>query len=67
MSEKAKLIKEMLDMQKKFMAYEQKNGVSSEEYYAAQSGTEFDGFRDKYQEMANKVVDMAHKDKGSHA
>ena len=66
MSDKAKLIKEMLEMQKKFMAYEQEKGVSAEEYYSPQSGTEFDGFREKYQEMANKVVDMAHEDKGSH-
>lgn len=65
MSEKAKLIAEMLEMQKKFMEYERKNGVSAEEYFAAKSGSELEGYAAKYQELANKVDAMAHEDKGS--
>ncbi|MDH5395401.1 MAG: hypothetical protein OEW97_03945 [Gammaproteobacteria bacterium] len=65
MSEKAKLIAEMLEMQKKFMEYERKNGVSAEEYFAAKPGSELEGYADKYQELANKVDAMAHEDKGS--
>ena len=65
MSEKAKLIKEMLEMQKKFMEYEHKNGVTQEEYFAPKSGHVLDGYRQKYQELAMKVVDLAHADKGS--
>lgn len=66
MSEKAKLIKEMLEMQKKFMEYEHKNGVTQEEYFTPTSGHVLDGYRQKYAEMAMKVVDLAHADKGSH-
>lgn len=66
MSEKAKLIKEMLEMQKKFMELEHKQGVSQEEYFAPVSGAVLDGYRQKYAELAMKVVDMAHADKGSH-
>ena len=65
MSEKAKLIAEMLEMQKKFMEYERKNGVSAEEYFAAKEGDELSGYAAKYQELANKVDEMAHADKGS--
>ena len=66
MSEKAKLIKEMIEMQKKFMDYERQNGVSQEEYFAPKSGEVLDNYRQKYAEMATKVVDLAHADKGSH-
>jgi len=52
-------------MQKKFMEYEHKNGVTQEEYFAPKSGHVLDGYRQKYQEMAMKVVDLAHADKGS--
>ena len=65
MSSKADMIKEMLEMQKKFSAYEQANGVDPQEYFTPESGSEFDGYREKYQELANKVVDMAHEEAGS--
>ncbi|MFA7388027.1 MAG: hypothetical protein WCZ87_10235 [Thiohalobacteraceae bacterium] len=67
MSEKAKLIKEMIEMQKKFTAYEQSNGVTQEEYFSPASGHLLDGYREKYRDMAMKVVELAHADKGSHA
>ncbi len=65
MSEKAKLIAQMLDMQKKFIAYEQKNGVSMEDYYAAKDGHELHNYREEYAELAAKVNAMAHEEKGS--
>ncbi len=65
MSSKQDLIKEMLAMQKKFSAYEQANGVDPQEYFTPEAGSEFDGFREKFQELANKVVDMAHAEAGS--
>ncbi len=65
MSSKAELIKEMLEMQKKFSSYEQANGVDPKDYFKPEAGSEFDGYREKYQELANKVVDMAHKEAGS--
>ena len=65
MSEKAKLIAEMIEMQKMFTEYEQKNGVDSAEIYAAEEGHPLFGYAAKYTEMANKVDAMAHEDKGS--
>lgn len=52
-------------MQKKFSAYEQANGVDPKDYFTPEAGSEFDGYRAKYQELANKVVDMAHEEAGS--
>lgn len=66
MSEKAKLIAEMLELQKVFMAYEQKNGVKAADYYAAEEGHELFKYREKYAELADKVNAMAHEEKGSH-
>ncbi len=65
MSSKAEMIKEMLAMQKKFSSYEQANGVDPEEYFTPEAGSEFDGYRAKYQELANKVIDLAHEEAGS--
>ncbi|MDH5370889.1 MAG: hypothetical protein OEW99_12745 [Gammaproteobacteria bacterium] len=65
MSEKAKLIAEMLEMQKMFQDYESKNGVDASEYYAAEEGHPLFGYAEKYQDLANKVDEMAHQEKGS--
>ena len=65
MSEKAKLIAEMLEMQKTFQEYEHKNGVDSSEYFAAKEGHPLFGYAAKYQDLANKVDAMAHEEKGS--
>jgi len=66
MSEKQKLIKEMLAMQKKFIEREQASGVEAEEYYNPEEGTDLDGYQAQYTEMANRLVEMAHSEKGSH-
>ena len=66
MGEKQDLIARMLEMQKKFMDYEHANGVEMEDYFAAQEGHLLKGYRQEYMEMANKLVDMAHEEKGSH-
>jgi len=65
MSEKAKLIAEMIEMQKKFTAYERKNGVDSAEYYASEEGHELFGYAEKFQELSSKIDAMAHEEKGS--
>ena len=66
MSEKQEIIQKMLDMQKKFIAYEQQNGVDPEEYFNPPEGHELDGYRQEYYDLAKKLVDMAHEEKGSH-
>ena len=65
MSEKQEIIQKMLEMQKKFIHYEQTNGVDPKDYFAPDSGHELDGYRQEYQELATKLVDMAHEEKGS--
>lgn len=66
MSDKQAKIKEMLAMQKMFIEYEHENGVTAEDYYAAGDKHPLHQYREKYQELANDVCDMAHSDKGSH-
>ena len=66
MSEKQELISKLLEMQKKFIDYEHANGVEMEDYFAAKEGHELKGFRQEYMALANKLVDMAHAEKGSH-
>lgn len=65
MSDKAAMIKEMLEMQKKFMEYEHKGIISPEEYFTPKAGDELDGYRQKYNDLAMKLVDIAHEEKGS--
>jgi len=45
---------------KKFIAYEQVNGVSQEEYFTAGEGHELHNYRQEYNDLAVKLVDMAH-------
>ncbi|BAZ94320.1 hypothetical protein TspCOW1_07150 [Thiohalobacter sp. COW1] len=67
MSDKAEAIKKMIEMQKKFMAYEHQNGLDPKDYYAPESGHDLDGFRKEYRDLAMSVVDQAHKEVGSKA
>lgn len=62
--EKQELIERMLDMQKQFIEFEHANGVSGKDYWAAEEGLLAD-YRHEYQEMANRVVDLAHQIVGS--
>ena len=66
MSDKKAMIKKMLEMQKKFIDYEHKNGVTPEDYWMAGEGHPLHNFREEYNELAMKLVDVAHEDKGSH-
>ena len=67
MSEKTDLIQKMMEMQKAFTKYEQENGVTQEEYYTADGEHPLAGYRQKYAEMATKVLELAHAEQGSHA
>ncbi|HFD81521.1 MAG TPA: hypothetical protein ENK05_14205 [Gammaproteobacteria bacterium] len=66
MSEKQELIKKMLEMQKKFIDYEHKNGVSQQEYFAPGDDHPLGDYRHEYNKLAMKLVDLAHQEKGSH-
>ena len=65
MSEKQELIKRMLELQKKFIEFEHEHGVDPHDYYAPPGGHPLDGYRAEYLDLANRVVDMAHAEKGS--
>ena len=62
--EKNKLIEEMLEMQKKFIDLEHEKGITGKDYYFSQDGLLAD-YREKYQEMATRVVDISHEIVGS--
>ncbi len=64
-SEKRKLIEQMLEMQKKFIEFEQQNGVEPEEYWAGQNGHPLFQYGEKYGEMSSQLIDLAHEEKGS--
>lgn len=62
--QKNDMIQEMLEMQKQFIQYEQENGISGKDYYYSQDGLLKD-YRQKYMDMAMKVVDLSHEIVGS--
>ena len=65
MSDRNTLIKELIEMQKKFIENEHKNGFDAKNYYTPESGHALDGYRDTFNSKAMELVDAAHADKGS--
>ena len=66
MNSKQDNIKKMLAMQKKFIKLDRAQGVSAEQYFTPESGSELDGYRQDYVQTAMQVVEQAHAEKGSH-
>lgn len=66
MSDKAAKIQELIAMQKKFIEYEQKNGVNFKDYFTPEAGHVLDGYRQSYRDKAMELVDIAHEEVGSH-
>ena len=52
-------------MQKKFIAQEQSEGIDLEEYYRGEGDSVINGYQARYAELANKLVELAHGEKGS--
>ncbi|MCU7959261.1 MAG: hypothetical protein KZQ58_04535 [gamma proteobacterium symbiont of Bathyaustriella thionipta] len=63
MKEKQELIQQMIEMQKQFIEHEHKHGISGKDYYYSKDGLLAD-YRQKYADMANRVVDLAHEING---
>ena len=63
-AEKAKLIAEMLDLQKQFMDIEHQSGISGKAYYYSQDGLLKD-YREVYSQKAMRVVELSHQIVGS--
>ena len=66
MSEKQEIIKQMLELQRQFIELEQGGRFSAEEYYDSAGDSELAKHKRAYDELATKLVDMAHAEKGSH-
>ncbi len=66
MSEKQEIIKQMLELQRKFIDIEHKGEFSAEDYYDSDGDSELARNKRAYDELATKLVDMAHAEKGSH-
>jgi len=60
MSRKAELIKEMLEMQAKFIQHEQDGKFDAEDYYVG----EWTQYRDRYHELASEVREIASEEAG---
>ena len=65
MSEKQKLIAEMLEMQRKFIEYDREHGMDQEGYWLENEDHPLNRYREIYAEKATQVVDIAHSEKGS--
>lgn len=65
MSTKQEKIQQMLEMQRKFIENEQKNGFDAKDYYTPEAGSVLDGYIDTYNDIALEVMNDAHKERGS--
>ena len=65
MSEKQKLIAEMLELQRKFIEYDRESGMRQENYWMDDENHPLNNYREIYAEKATQVVDLAHQEKGS--
>ncbi|MCB1875660.1 MAG: hypothetical protein KDH88_06765 [Chromatiales bacterium] len=65
MSEKQEMIQRMLELQGKFIELEHEKGVSGKDFFTAEEGTFLRQYRDEYQTLADKVINLAHAEAGS--
>jgi len=65
MADRKAMIKELIEMQNKFIAEEQKNGFNAQSYFTPEAGSVYEGYRDDYMTKAMALVDAAHAEKGS--
>lgn len=65
MSEKQKIIRQMLALQQKFIELEHKGQFSAEQYYDSDDDNELARHKRSFDELATRLVDLAHAEKGS--
>ena len=65
MSEKQKIIERIMELQRKFIELEQAGKFSAEEYYDSDGESELARYKREHEELATKLVDLAHAEKGS--
>ncbi|MCP4472127.1 MAG: hypothetical protein GY815_15865 [Gammaproteobacteria bacterium] len=66
MSEKQEIIRQMMELQRKFIDLEHNGEFSAEEYYDSEGDSELARHKRSFEELATKLVDLAHAEKGSH-
>jgi hypothetical protein len=66
MSEKQEIIRQMMELQHRFIELEQSGEFNAAEYYDSDSDTELAKHKRSFEELATRLVDMAHAEKGSH-
>ena len=64
-TEKRKLIDRMLKMQKEFMEREHKKDIAPVDYWTSSDAHPMHEYKEKYDELATQLVDLAHKERGS--
>ncbi|MBC6413751.1 MAG: hypothetical protein GDA45_02290 [Chromatiales bacterium] len=62
---KQEKIKQLIEMQKKFIETEQTSGVSMKEYFKPDEQSELHGYSEDYMKIAMDIVDEAHSEVGS--
>ncbi len=65
MTEKQEIIKQMMDLQHRFIELEQRGEFSTEEYYDSEGDTELARHKRSFEELSTRLVDLAHAEKGS--
>ena len=65
MSEKQKIIQQMLEMQKRFIEIEKAGEFDVEQYYDSESESELSQYKKTFEALARQLVDLAHEVKGS--
>jgi len=65
MSDKQEMIQKMLKMQKEFLESERAGKFTAEGYYAPEAGGQYEGYMDEYNDLALKVMEIAHGERGS--
>ena len=65
MSEKQEIIKQMMELQHKFIELEHDGKFSAEEYYDSDGDSELAKHKRSFDELATRLVDLAHAEKGS--
>ena len=64
-SEKQKLIQSLIGMQKKFISCEHDQGIEMKDYFAPDDEHPLAGYVQEYNDMSNRLIDMAHQEKAS--
>ena len=65
MSEKQKIIEQMMALQRRFIEIEHNGEFSTQEYYDPDGDSELARHKRTFDELAMKLVDLAHAEKGS--